>query len=196
MANANIARGLIPSRFRNGAPYNGASRTYYVPSTYGTNIFVGDPLILVTVSTESSGIPIVNVATAAGGAYVIGSCVGIGQAGNPPVAITRDMPPYHQASTAGYIQVADDPEILFEVQENGAMGIGAVGRNVDLVSAAGSTASGYSGWMLNSSTLATTATLQMRVVYPVIREDNDPTLTNAKWLCAINLHAMIRTTGI
>lgn len=199
MANVSIARGLIPTRFRNGAPYNGASRTYFVPASYGTAIFIGDPVILVTSSSEASGIPIAGLATAAGGAYLIGSCVGLGQAGDPPVAITRDMPPYHLASTGGYIQVADDPDLLFEAQEDGiggAMGIGAVGRNVDLISGTGSASSGYSGWMLDSSTLQTTATLQMRIVYPVIRPDNDPTLTVAKWLVSINLHAMTRTTGI
>ena len=46
------------------------------------------------------------------------------------------------------------------------------------------------------STLATSATLQMRIIYAVIRADNDATLIYADWLVAFNLHAMTRTTGV
>lgn len=199
MANANIPRGLIPVAYRNGAPWNGKARRYYVPSTYGTALYVGDPVINVTAASDAFGIPTVARATAAGGNYILGAMVGVVSAGNPVVAVTRDMPLYHQASTAGYILVADDPDLLFEVQEDGvggAMGIGAASRNVDLISGTGSTTTGYSGFLLDSNTLATTATLQMRIVEPIEREDNDPTLTYAKWLCSINLHQHIRTTGI
>lgn len=196
MANPNATHGLIPSAYRNGAPYAGASRTYYVPSSYASNIFVGDPVIISTSSAESIGIPSVTLATAGGSAFILGVCTAIGQAGDPVVPMTRDLPTYHQASTAGYIQVADDPFLLFECQENGTMGIGAVGRNVDMVAGSGSTVTGYSGWTLNSSTLATTSTLQMRVIYPVVRADNDPTSQYADWLVAINNHAMTRLTGV
>jgi hypothetical protein len=197
--NAIVARGLIPVMYRNGAPYAGASRTYYVPSSYGTALYVGDPVIIVTASAESIGIPTVGIATAGGGAFMIGSVTNIGQAGDPIVPMTRDQPVYHPASTAGYVQVADDPFLLFEIQENGsggAMGIGAAGRNADLVAGSGSTVTGFSGWQLASNTLATTSTLQLRILYPVVRADNDPTTTNAKWLVAINNHAMTRTTGV
>ena len=104
--------------------------------------------------------------------------------------------PYHPASTAQFINVLDDPDMLFEVQENGTMGVGAVGRNVDLVSGTGSTTSGYSGWQIASAGLNTTATLQMRVIAPVRRANNDPTLANAKWLVSFNLHSARNTTGV
>lgn len=199
MANANIARGLVPVAHMSGAPYNGAARLYYVPSTYGTALFVGDPVIIVTASSDANGIQTVQRATAAGGAYMIGAMVGVASAGDPPVVNTFDRFTYHAASTAGYILVADDPDLLFEIQEDGdggAMGVGAVGRNADLVSGTGSTTSGYSGFQLDSSTLATTATLQLRIVEAVQRSNNDPTLTNAKWLVRINLHSLRNATGV
>jgi len=199
MANPNVARGLIPVRHRNGAPYNGAANIYYVPSSYGTALYQGDPVIIVTDASDANGVPTVQIASAAGGAYSIGSVIGVAPGGDPPLAVTRDLPRYHAASTAGYVLVADDPDLLFEIQEDsvgGVMTVGAVGRNADLVSGTGSTGTGYSGWMLDSSTLATTNSLQLRIVATVQRADNDPTTAYAKWLVSINLHSLRNLTGV
>lgn len=199
MANANIARGLVPVRYRSGQPYNGARNVYYVPSTYGTALYIGDPVIMVTATADANGIKVVQIATAAGGAYTLGPIVGMAYAGDPPIGVTRDMPLYHPASTGQYVHVADDPELLFEIQEDGlggAMGVGAGGRNVDLIAGTGSTVTGYSGWMADSSTLQTTNTLQLRIEGPVKRADNDASLTLAKWLVGINLHSKRNTSGV
>ena len=199
MANANIARGLIPVRHRNGAPYTGAASVYHVPASYATALYVGDPVIIVTDASDANGIPTVARATAAGGAYTIGPIIGMASAGDPPTINTQDKPTYHAASTLGYVMVADDPDLLFEIQEDsvgGVMTVGAAGRNADFIAGTGSTTSGYSGFMLDSSTLATTNTLQLRIVGPVQRADNDPTLDYAKWLVAINLHSFRNLTGV
>jgi hypothetical protein len=188
MANADIPRGLVPVRYKSGAPYNGAANVYYVPSSYGTALYVGDPVVTVTASSDANGVQTVALAAAAGtNTAVLGPIVSLAFFDESPVL--RDSGRYHPASTAGYVMVADDPELLFEVQEDGdggAMGTGAVGRNAQLVAGTGSTVTGWSGWELDSSTLATTATHQLRIVAPVLRADNDPTLTNAKWLVGIN----------
>ena len=57
MANTSIARGLIPVRYRSGAPYNGGYNTYYIPSTNSTALFIGDPVIAVTAAADGNGIP-------------------------------------------------------------------------------------------------------------------------------------------
>ena len=199
MANASIARGLIPVRYRSGAPYSGGDNTYYVPSTDSTAIYIGDPVKPVTAASDANGIPTVTIATAAGGTFILGSVVGVVSAGEPVVAQTRDKTVYRPASTAAYVLVADDPDLLFEIQEDGvggAMGVSAGSRNVDLIAGTGSNNSGYSGWMADSSTLAVTATLQLRILRPVERADNDPTLTLAKWLVSVNLHNARSTLGI
>jgi len=199
MANPNLARGLIPVRHINGAPYNGAANLYYVPSTYGTALYRGDPVIHVTDASDANGIPTVARATAAGGAYMLGVMVGIAMGGDPVVAFTDEAVQYHAASTAGYILVADDPDLLFEIQEDsvgGVMTVGAAGRNADLVAGTGSATTGYSGFMLDSSTLNTTNTLQLRIRRPVVRTNNDPTLDYAKWLVSINLHSSRNLTGV
>jgi hypothetical protein len=198
MANANVARGLIPYRRNTGEPYNGSANIYYVPASVASNIFIGDPLIWLTNSADSQGIPGVTLATAGSSNNVLGVMVGIVAGGEPQLPVTRDLPVYHQASTAGYILVADDPDLLYMVQENssgGAMPQGAPGRNVNLVSGAGSTVTGYSGWQLASNTLATTATLQMKVMRMLEQADN-AVGTNAKWLCRINLNGLTSTTGV
>lgn len=199
MANPNLPRGLIPVAHRNGAPYNGAARVYYVPSTYATALFIGDPVIIVTDSSDAAGIQTVQRATAAGGAYTIGPIIGFVSDGDPVVTRTADQPVYRPASTTSYVLVADDPDLLFEIQEDsvgGSMTVGAAGRNADFIAGAGSTASGYSGWMLDSSTLNTTNTLQLRIIQPVRRPDNDVTDTLGKWLVSINLHSMRNLTGV
>lgn len=198
MANPNTPYGLRPVRKTSGQLWTGAANVYNIPSSYGSNLFVGDPVIP-TGTSDANGIPNVTLATAAGGNYLIGCMVGIVQAGEPIVSVTRDLPIYHQASTQGYILVADDPELMFEVQEDGlggAMGVNASSSNVDLIAGSGSTVTGQSGWLLDSSTVNTTATLQMRLLWPIRASDNDATLTYTKWLTRINLHALTHTTGI
>jgi hypothetical protein len=188
MANADIPRGLVPVRYRSGAPYNGAANVYYVPSTYGTALYIGDPVVTVTDSSDANGVQTVAIGAAAGTAVgILGPIVSLAFFDGSPVL--RDSGRYHAASTAGYVLVADDPDLLFEIQEDGAggaMGVGAVGRNAQLVAGTGSAITGWSGWQLDSSELATTSTHQLRIVAPVLRADNDPTLTKAKWLVSIN----------
>lgn len=198
MANSNNPMGFIPRRHISGAPYNGAGRLYYVPSTYATAIYIGDPVIVVTNSADANGIPTVAKASAGGGAYTTGVMMGVAFGGNPVIPITRDLPIYHPASTAGYILVEDDPEVLFEIQEDavgGALAAGAASRNADFVLGTGSTVTGKSGAMLDSSTLQTTNTLQLRIFEPVEREDN-ALGAYAKWLVGFNLHSLRNLTGV
>ena len=45
MPNTDAAFGFRPVQHLDGSPWNGKVTMYYVPSTYGTAIFVGDPVI-------------------------------------------------------------------------------------------------------------------------------------------------------
>lgn len=185
MANANIPRGLVPVRYRSGAPYNGAANIYHVPSDNATALFVGDPVVTITASSDANGVQDVVIAAAAGNnTAVLGPVISLAFFDGSPVL--RDSGRYLPANTAGYVLVADDPDLLFEMQEDGAMGVGVVGRNVQMIAGTGSTVTGWSGWQIDSSEVDTTATDQLRIDAPVLRADNDPTLTNAKWLVSIN----------
>lgn len=199
MANANTPRGLVPYKYTSGAPYNGAANIYYVPSTYATALYLGQPLIA-TGASDANGIPVVQTATAAGGNYIIGAMVGIVDGGDPVVAVTQNLPIYHPASTSQYILVADDPNLLFWAQEDsvgGAITVATAGtKNIDLIAGAGSTATGWSGWMLDSSTIDTTNTLQMRIVGGLQEADNTVGQAYAKWLVRPNLSSYNNLTGI
>lgn len=208
MANTNAPRGLIPYRRASGEPYNSPGNIYYIPSSYGTAIYVGDPVQTVTAAADLEGIPSIQLVTAGNGTDSgiatygwIGSMQGVIPGGEPQIAVTRDLPVYHQASTAQYVLVCDDPDTMFWAQENGNMGgaspvAGAVpgpGKNVDLVSGAGSTVTGFSGWQLGSASLSTNA-LQAKVLRMLEQADN-ALGTNAKWLVRNNLNQLTNSTG-
>jgi len=182
MANSNAPMGLIPRRLRNGSPWDGTMRTYHVPASNATALFIGDPVII-TGTGSTDGYPDVGIATASGAGRITGVVVGFRP--TAPFSPYKYLP----ASTEGYVLVVDDPDVLYEVQEDsvgGALAVTAIGQNIDLIAGTGNTNTGTSGWMIDSSTAATTATLQMRIVELQHRADNDVGST-AKWLCAINL---------
>jgi hypothetical protein len=104
---------------------------------------------------------------------------------------------YRAASTAEYVLVADDPDLLFEVQEDavgGALAAVDVGLNADLVSGTGSTTTHRSGWQLDTSTKATTSTLQCRVAGFVQRPDN-VIGANAKVYVRLNKSTQVGAVG-
>ena len=196
MANANTPFGLRPVRHRNGAPYNGAATRYYVPASDSTALYLGDPVIIAG-SADADGVASVTKATAAGGAYMLGPVVSVEPADGTNSG-GRDSTTYRAASTAAYVYVADDPDLIFEVQEDavgGALAAADVGLNGDWIAGSGSTVTGLSGAQLDTSTKATTATLQLRILGFVQRPDNEIG-ANAKVLVSINLHSLNNSTGI
>lgn len=199
MANRNMPRGIIPVQRIDGSPYSGQANIYYVPSSYATALYLGLPLVA-TGASDANGIPVAQIATAGATNYTIGPMVGVVSGGEPVVAVQRDSLVYHPASTAQYILVADDPDLIFEAQEDsvgGSIAMATAGtKNVDLVAGAGSTVTGYSGWMLDSSTIGTGNTLQMRLLRGVHRADNEMASSYARWLCRINLHSLRNLTGV
>lgn len=199
MANPNTPRGLVPYKYSTGAPYNGSANIYAVKSDYATALYLGDPLTP-TGASDANGIPYVQIATAAGGNYILGPMVGIVDGGNPVIPVTQGLPIYHPASTAQYILVADDPNLLFWIQEDsdsGSIAMATAGmKNADLIAGSGSTATGWSGWQLDSSTINTTNTLQLRLMGGLQEADNVMASANAKWLVRLNLSTLTHTTGV
>lgn len=191
MANSNTPFGLRPIRHRNGAPYNGAATRYYVPSSDSTALYLGDPVVIAG-SADANGVASVTKATAAGGAYMLGPVVSV-------EPVTRDSTTYREASTERYVWVADDPDLVFMVQEDGvggALAVGDVGLNADWIAGTGSAVTGLSGAMLDTSTKATTNTLQLRIAGFSQAVDNEVGSANAKVLVTINLHSLRNLTGI
>ena len=200
MANKDTPLGLVPVRHSNGAPYNGAVNPYYLPADYAVAAFVGMPVVITGESNDTEyknngpgTLPEINKATAAGGNYLSGSIVGFDILDNDLEKM------YNPASTERIAYVADDPDLVFEVQEDsGGTVLDAtdVGLNVDLVyTHSGDTVTGKSGAELDRSTVNTTNTLQLKIRNLVNRVDN-ALGDSAKWEVTINLHTQRYLTGI
>lgn len=191
MTNPNFPFGLRPVRMRDGSAFHGAVNAYVVPAADSTPLFIGDPVQLAGSSVD--GRATVTRATAAGGNFILGVVVGMG---NDPVALRNG---FRAASTLSEVLVIDDPDVLFEIQSDDdttALGADDVGLNCDLIAGNGNTGLRVSGFQLDSSTKATTNTLQCRVEGIVNDGANFLTLTNKRALVSINLHQRRNLTGI
>jgi hypothetical protein len=94
---------------------------------------------------------------------------------------------------AGYLMIADHPDQLFIAQEEGTtvIAITSGGLNTDIVSTAlqaPNTDTGRSTMEIDSSEVATTATLQIKLLRP--HEDDIPGVEgeHCRWICTINEH--------
>jgi len=193
MANVNAPFGLRPSRYMNGTPYTGGGRAYYVPSTNGNNLFVGDPVKITGTANaaEFQGFAIgqantVAIATAGASNDVTGVIVAV-------QPVTRESTVYRAASAESIVFVEDDPNVIFEIQDDGsAAALGAAGVGLNAVLAAGSggsTVSGRSSWQLDLGGVtppATTNTFQLTILGAARKLSNDATLVNAIWEVLLN----------
>jgi len=193
--------GLKPVAYRSGAPYNGAARPYYLPSSYATAVFIGDPVVKTgTANTSAVTVP-------GGGSFGVGTLpevnvTAVGDVNGDTKRITgvvvgfSPLPTdlskvYNPASTERVVYVADDPDLVFEIQADGAVPATSMGLNAVLIAThSGSTTTGLSGMELDttSDVPAADASNQLLILRAVNREDNDTTLTHAKVLVAINCH--------
>lgn len=184
-----MAFGLIPVRHKNGAPYNGAATMYSVPASDGTALYIGDPVIIAG-SANADGVA--TIQRAAAGARITGVVVGFA----PVPGVSTDTGVkvgYRAASTLDNVLVCDDPSVIFEATEDavgGALAVTDVGLNVDLVAGSGSAYTKRSGYMLDSSTKATTAA-GVRVEGMSQRVGNAIGSTDTVWLVSI-----VESTGL
>ena len=188
MANKDAAFGLKPVRHLNGNPWNGMVRMYLAE---GSNaIYVGDPVIhggdAGDAGTTVNGIDCEGMPTVDVGASSSAKFLGV-MVGRLPNQADQSIL-YKVASVNSIVLVVDDPSVVFEVQEDGAIAAAAVGLNGDLTNwSAGSATTGLSGVELDSSTVTTTATLSVRVLGLAKRPDN-ALGTNAVWEVVFNEH--------
>lgn len=202
MANASRPKGLVPVGYLGGSPWNGQARIYYVPVGNATALYVGDPVTRLTADGDTNGIP--SVAIGVAGAAICGVIVGVlptypgvSLVGTTIDLARRSLP----VSTAGYVLVADDPNILFEIQEGTtaaaagtALTAAAIGNNANFVITAGATTVSDSKTVLDNATENTTATLNLKLMGLAQREDN-AFGSYAKWIVKINNHQYGSHTG-
>jgi hypothetical protein len=191
--NADTPFGLRPVRYRDGSPYNGAVNPYFVNSTYATALFIGDPVVKVAGGSNAAAVggfpigtlPEIQKATAGDGNAITGVIVGF-----LPLPNNLGLQ-YNTASTARVALVCDDPNVLFEIQADGAIAATAVGLNAVLIyTHAGSTVTGRSGAELDTTSDApdADASNQLTILRVVDRADNYAATAFTKVLVAINQH--------
>ena len=193
MANTSRVNGFRPVKYLNGAPWNGQVTRYSIPASDGTALFVGD-LVKASATADSEGVR--GIIQAAAGDACLGVVVGFESA-----MTNLDTPQYRVASTLRYALVVDDPNVLFEAQEDGdtdPLEMVDAGMNVNFVVGAGSTTTGASGMQIDSNTEAVSATLPLKLIEPVKRPDNELVAAGqayTRWLVKINNHQLGSHTG-
>lgn len=188
MANVNSAFGLRPVRYLGGAPFNGAANTYIALASYSTDLFIGDPVVVTGTSvagTSGGSYQVINRATAGATNQITGVIVGFGI--TPGIVSTG----YGAADTLREVYVADDPNLLFEIQEDSdsnAVELAEAGWNANLASGTGSAYTKRSGFTLDSTSAAADATFQLTIRNAIDRPDNEAAADYANYLVSINIH--------
>jgi len=168
------AYGLRPLNLLGGTPFSGATRQYPIASNYALNIFNGSVVKIV-------GTGGVELDTTAAGLFTkdsIGVFLGC-QYTDPNTQQLLFSQNYPANTVADDILafVVDDPNTLFTIQANGAIGLDARGGNVVLANAqsttTGSLITGNSN-VAASSGVTTANTAPLRIVDFVTDAQNSP----------------------
>lgn len=203
MSSVSRINGFRPVKHINGSPWNGQVNIYFAASGNGDTIMIGDAVKLAGDARSPTGAPTVARCGATDNAVgvVVGILfTGVGDVANVPPVTTLDTPVYRVASTNRYLLVSDDPTVVYETQYAGTSVAAAtitanVGLNGQFVTTAGSTTSGASGMQLDSSGLATTATLPLKIVGFPSRPDNVPGDTYFSYWVKLNGTSLSDGTG-
>jgi|TARA_B110000046_G_scaffold36473_1_gene39882 hypothetical protein len=171
MANIAAPYGLKPVKRADGLPYAGATTQYLIdPAGEATNIFNGqvvfigaDGYIAIATGTGANAgnqaFPVANSFTGALGVFM--GCEYVNAQGQLIFA------QYYPSGTTGVVKayVVDDPNVLFQVQMDGAIDQSDIGANTFFAAlqstTTGSTATGNSTSAVESTTVTTTAAFRI-----------------------------------
>lgn len=188
MPNLNAPRGFEPVRHSDGKPYTGQCNRYYKDATAGI-IGVGDPVIRVVSSSDPEGGP--EIVRATTGAAITGVVVGI-----EPRRGDLGQVGYLAAADLGYVLVADDPNLIFEVQEGGsgtALAVTDIGKHIDSVAALNAdTTIGRSKYQIDNNAKAADNTW---IIVGLSPKAENAVGQYAKWLVKPNLHTEVNASA-
>lgn len=193
MANNNAPFGLRYVRTEGSAAPSHGLEVMFVPSGYGTALYVGDAVVVTgTSNTTAAGfgkqfdagtLREINKITAGDSNKVTGVIEGF----EPNPDGLGQI--YNSASTARVVYVRPtSPNDIYEIQADATAAIAAtdISSNANLIiTTAGSTVTGLSGTMLDTSSMTTTATYQLKIL-GVSPKANNALGTNAILLVKIN----------
>lgn len=161
MASTAAPYGLRPVNLIGGQPYAGSTRSIKIANAYGSNIFYGQP-----VSVNASGVVIAETGTSNVAATgVVGVFVGCTYTDpNLKYKVFKQYWPTGTVATDAYAYVVDDPDVVMQVQADDTVAQTALGANIGLSTFSGDTATGNSETSADAASIATTATLPLRIV--------------------------------
>ena len=185
MANIDAGFGLRPVGKLGSEAINMGTSQYEIASGETDVIFKGD-----LVKLETTG----KITKSGNGDAVAAIGVFNGCFYNDPTTQKPTFSNHYPGSitpTQGAIDafVYDDPNMLFEIQADGVVAADKVGRNADIVYAAGNTINGQSKTELNSTVANAGAAAQLRIIRICEDPENsDIASANANWIVRINEH--------
>ena len=196
MPNLNAPKGFSPVKYLNGATWDGAVNMYYIAAADANQFNPGDAVKSVALS-DANGVPGVTKITNGTDAIrgIIVGCLVAPPFAPSLVGTTLDLAVQNIPAVktkAYYVLVVDDPNVLFEIQDNGLSVIAAtsMSKNFSFTVANPTSPGQNSASVLLNASVGTVATLNLKLMGAVQRDDNDPSLINAKWLVKINLHEL------
>lgn len=184
MANKDAAFGLRLSRSGNGSDLQNMQNKYRIASGYGTAIFQGDMVKVVTGGgierfTDGDSGPILGV---------FNGC----RFTDPSTSKERFSNHYPASTAAADIEafVIDAPHAVYEIQADDTFPVADLFGNFDIVNdSAGDTVSGISRAELDVTTGATTATLPLKAIdISQDPENSDVSSANTNVIVIINNH--------
>jgi len=202
MANTSRINGFKVVKHTNGSPYNGQTNLYYVASATD-EILAGD-VVKLAGSADANGNPSADICGATD--VPVGIVVGVMHSKFDPSgkmstgSTALDLPGSAQiaASGAGYILVADSPDIVCEVEvSNGSFAVTDIGLNASHANGSRTAATVTSPAYIDGGTEATTSTLNFRLLGFSQKVGNE-VAASAKMLVGFNVHQFgsVGTTGI
>lgn len=192
---ASVLAGFRPVGHLNGSKWNGQVNRYVISASDTAATNVGDFVQLDTndpgVAAEGFGVyPAVKRIASGTAVPIVGVIVGF------EVDYSNlNAPSYRAASTKRVVLVADAPDTVYAAPQDGVGGVVApasVGLNVAInLGTAGTSGAYASGMSVDSSTVATTATLPLQITGVMASPDNDASSTSrpAELKVRINTHA-------
>lgn len=195
MANTNKPFGFAPVRTIAGGSWGEQATMYYIPSTDPSAYYIGDAVISAAAG-DANGIPGVAKATAGTETLrgvivgVLPVTAGISIQGTPlnlevdsiPATKTRDY----------YVMVVDDPNVIFAMQGDATatnQTAANCNKNASFTVAAGATTLSASGSVINSGSINTNNTLNLKLM-GLQQFPNNAFGAYAVWLVKINLHEL------
>lgn len=195
MANFQAPRGFVPSRYRDGSMWSGQTNMYHIPSSDGNQYNPGD-VVKSSANADANGIPDVTKITN-GTDTARGVIFGVLAASpnlpsnqgfnldltvqNIPASKTRDY----------YVLVCDDPNVLYELQDDGLNPGNSIAtnsnKNATYTVTNPTSPQQNSATVLNSASFATTATLSLKVM-GLVQKPNNAFGAFATWLVMFNQH--------